>query len=132
MFYVEGDQKLATHRSEVGGVELKAARSGEKFETIPLTESNFYFDDAPDRVGVRGHSVASFVLADAQKVKITADFQRYRYDGLLIRTGFRKLLLAIAGYQLIALLLSITMVRIYWKRSVGRIAQTNYIQTEVL
>lgn len=125
LFYVEGDQKLAVDRAEVSGVEINALRPDGTVQPVPLASSNFYFDDVPDGVGVRGHSIASFVLAHAEELKITGRFKRYGYDGLLIRTGFRKLIVSVLGFQLIALFLSTFMVKSYWKRRNGRIAQAS-------
>ena len=57
MFYVEGEKRLSVRRGNVGHVTITIRNLDGTKKSIPVSSADFYFDDAPNRVGIRGHAV---------------------------------------------------------------------------
>ena len=106
LYYIEGGQSLPVSRGDVGAIEIKAISKGEQ-SPIVLAASNHYFDEAPHGSGKRGRAVCRFYLPTKEMLQVKSHFAEFGYQGLIIRTGLRKLIVSLILYEVIVVIISL-------------------------
>jgi len=115
LYFIEGERKLPVQRGDVGRVEIAVVVPGGDPKPVLVNSSNYYFDEAPDRVGIRGHAVGNFTIPIAEEIAVAGNFKKYGYDGLIIETGFMQMVIAIAVYEAAVALLSTALTMLAFK-----------------
>ena len=90
LYYIESNRDLPISRADVGPVDVTVSGPSNVIESIQTAPSYYYFDYAPNRYGIRGHSVCSFKIANDEDVTIKGDFRKYGYDGLIVRVRLKS------------------------------------------
>jgi len=109
LFFVQGQKKLSVLRGDVGPVAVMLVKADGTKGPVSLKPANFFFDDAPNANGTRGHAVDYFQLSTPHEIEISSTFKSYGYKGLLIRTGFRKMIVTMLIYEVFVLFLSVAL-----------------------
>jgi hypothetical protein len=116
LFFVEGLRNLSVMRGDVGSIQVFSVLPDGKREIMPLSPSNFFFDEAPDEYGIRGHSVGKFTIHGEQELDIRTNLRAYGYDGLIIRTGFRPMIVSMVSFEACVFVCSLLLTRAWVKR----------------
>jgi hypothetical protein len=121
LFFIQSREKLPISRGYVGPIYVMTIQADGTKTSLYLSPSSYYFDDAPNRNGIRGHSVGHFSLSIPRVVEIRSNFKEYGYDGMLIRTGFRNLIVSMITFEVFTLgLSSILTVAIFRRKAAKR------------
>ena len=106
LYYIEGGQSLPVSRGDVGAIEIEAISKGD-VSPITLTAANYYFNEAPHGSGKRGHAVCRFNLPTNETLHVKSHFAEFGYQGLIIRTGLRNLIVSLILYEVIVVIISL-------------------------
>ncbi len=123
LFFIQGQKELSVSRGDVGSVAVMLVKADGTKDSVSLMPANFFFDDAPNANGTRGHAVDYFQLSTPHEIEISSSFKSYGYDGLLIRTGFRKTIVTMLIYEVFVLFLSVALtvaaLKLYFSKRVA-------------
>jgi hypothetical protein len=103
-FFVGGSKSLQVRHGDVGKLSVLAGPSDQK--EIPVIPSNFYFEETVSGGRIHGHAIGKFLNPVSQEVFISGGFRKAGYDGLLIRSGFSKMVLSMGSFEILAFLAS--------------------------
>jgi hypothetical protein len=109
LYFIEGKQNLSVSRGDVGRIDLFVVSPNGSQELLNTISENYYFDDAPDNYGIRGHAVCSFYIPTEQKIEIKSHFDKFGYSGLIIRTGLKLMIVIFILYEVFVLTLSLVL-----------------------
>jgi hypothetical protein len=109
LYFIEGKQNLSVSRGDVGQIDLFEVSPNGSQEPLNAISENYYFDDAPDNYGIRGHAVCSFYIPTDQKIEIKSHFGQFGYSGFIIRTGLKLMIVSFMLYEGFVLTLSLVL-----------------------
>lgn len=116
LYFVSGERKTPINQNDIfSNIKLDVIPNDKTRRPIVIMPSHFYFDDAPHRSGTRGDSVGFFKLSTDMGIVIKSDFLKRGYDGIMIRTGFMRMLVSIAIYEVTVLIVSLILTRLILK-----------------
>ncbi len=112
-YYIEGGQSLPVSRGDVGSIEIEALSKGDA-SPIALTAANDSVAETPHGQGKRSQVVCRFYLPAKEILQVKSHFAEFGYQGLIIRTGLRKLIVSLILYEVIVVMVSMVLTWFYY------------------
>lgn len=117
LYYIKGQQSLSVSRGDIGSIDIFNMTVSGTNNLIPSTPQNYYFDNAPNRFGIRGHAICSFYIPTGETITVHTHFRDFDYQGFIIRTSLNKFFAAIILFEVTVLVVSFLAFKIVFKKN---------------